>query len=67
MSATREKRLRLAEAVCQELRWQITARIAEQNWSPLMDLLHKWTRSAPKSIAYGRQQQTKTNETSTTT
>jgi hypothetical protein len=48
-----EKRLAAAEAVCQELRKVITARVTEADWAALTALLTDWMEIVPDHIRYG--------------
>ena len=50
----RARRLQLAESVCQEVRYQMTARVVDQDWSGVFKLLLKWMRSAPQEVRYSR-------------
>jgi hypothetical protein len=48
------QRLRLSEEVCRELRWNLSARVVDQDWSLICDMLHKWMMIAPKDVRYSR-------------
>jgi hypothetical protein len=48
------RRLQLSEAVCRELRYILTARVVEQDWSRICTMLHKWMKYAPKDVRYSR-------------
>ena len=48
------RRLQLAESVCQEVRFQTTSRVVDQDWSGVFKLLLKWMRSAPQEVRYSR-------------
>ena len=48
------RRLQLAESVCQEVRYQMTTRVVDQDWSGVFKLLLKWMRSAPQEVRYSR-------------
>ena len=48
------RRLQLSEEVCRELRYLLTARVVDQDWSRICTMLHKWMNYAPKDVRYSR-------------
>ncbi len=48
------RRLHLSEEVCRELRYLLTARVVDQDWSQICTMLHKWMKYAPKDVRYSR-------------
>lgn len=48
------RRLQLSEEVCRELRYLLTARVVDQDWSRICTMLHKWMKYAPKCVRYSR-------------
>lgn len=46
------RRLEAADAVCAELRTQLSARVVDADWSRLPDLLVKWIGVTPAHIRY---------------
>jgi len=48
------RRLQLSEEVCRELRYLLTARVVDQDWSRICNMIYKWMKYAPKDVCYSR-------------